>query len=284
MREFARALTPLVRLVINAGIGAAEFSTATRLAFIRAANEMSQSKGMVNISAIAVMTGMTRRDVRRLLAMELEAGEVLTYSFTHQRTARVLSGWKTDPMFLDEEGRPAVLPLLGTGATFRALSLRYAGDVPTATVLSELVRIGAVVRTANNEARLRRQTTRVRGYNPEAMADIASRVRDIANTMVGNIEKPDRATFTGFHELSQLPPDMAALFLTAFSERAALLLEGVERWSATQQRQRKGTDTPVTDQRRVGLGIYLVDEPAGGEKPLPEMRPYKGKRKYVKSV
>jgi hypothetical protein len=63
---------------------------------------------------------------------------------------------------------------------------------------------------------------------------------------------------------------VAALFVAAFSERGALLLDGVERWAATQQRQRRvGAETPAAALRRVGIGVYLVDEPASGDAPLP---------------
>jgi hypothetical protein len=279
LSEISRALMPLVRLYLGAGLGAAEFNTAAKLAFMRVAGENTLYGKRMNVSAVAAATGMTRREVRALAALVNESANVPTRKFTHQRTTRVIHGWQTDPMFLDEDGNPAVLPIRGTGATFSTLVLRYGGDVPPISVLNQLLRTEAVSRNKADMVRLRKQSTRMRGYNAESIGDVATRVRDLAMTLATNIEKSDRPTFAGFQELTKLSPDVAALFLAAFSERGALLLDGVERWAATQQRQRRsGGDAPANELRRVGIGVYLVDEPASGDAPLPPS-PKKAKRR-----
>jgi hypothetical protein len=260
---------PLVRMYLGAGLGTSEFGTAAKLAFIRVASENTLYGTRMNVSAIAAATGMTRREVRALAALVNESASVPTRKFTHQRTTRVIHGWQTDPTFLDEDGRPAVLPVRGSGASFATLVTRYGGDVTPISVLNQLERAGAVTQTQSGTVRLCKQSTRMRGYSSESIADVATHVRDLAMTLVSNIEKTDRPTFTGFQELAKLSPDVAALFISAFSERGALLLDGVERWAATQLRQRKSEDLPMSERRRVGIGIYLVDEPARGDAPLP---------------
>jgi hypothetical protein len=274
--EMAQALMPLVRLYLGAGLGTSDFGTAAKLAFMRVASENTLNGKRMNVSAIAAATGMTRREVRSLAALVNESASVPTRKFTHQRTTRVIHGWQTDPMFLNEDGHPAILPLRGAGISFATLVTRYGADVTPISVLNQLERAGAVTRSQSDTVRLLKQSTRMRGYNSESIADVTTHVRDLAMTLVSNIEKADRPTFTGFQELTKLPPDVAALFISAFSERGALLLDGVERWAATQQRQRKESDTPPSARRRVGIGVYLVDEPAKGDAPLPPS-PAKGR-------
>ena len=270
LSDISRVLMPLARLYLGAGLGASEFNTAAKLAFVRVAGENTLYGNRMNISAIAAATGMTRRDVRALAAMVNESAGVRTRKFTHQRTTRVIHGWQTDPQFLDEEGSPAVLPIRGTGATFAALVERYGGDVPPISVLNELLRTEAVARNQADFVRLRKQSTRMRGYTVESITEVATRMRDLAKTLVGNIEQPNRPTYTGFQELGRLPPDVAMLFLAAFAERGALLIDSVERWGATHRRRRRvGSETPAAGLRRVGIGVYLVDEPASGDVPLP---------------
>ena len=276
--EMSQALMPLVRLYLGAGLGTSDFGTAAKLAFMRVASESSLYGKRMNVSAIAAATGMTRREVRALAALVNESASVPTHKFTHQRTTRVIHGWQTDPMFLNEDGHPAILPLRGAGASFATLVKRYGADVTPISVLNQLARAGAVTRSQSDTVRLLKQSTRMRGYSSESIADVAAHVRDLAMTLVSNIENTDRPTFAGFHELNKLPPDVAALFVSAFTERGALLLDGVERWAATQQRQRKADDTPSSAKRRVGIGVYLVDEPAKGDAPLPPS-PAKGKRR-----
>ncbi len=269
---------PLVRLYLGAGLGTSEFGTAVKLAFIRVASENTLYGTRMNISAIAAATGMTRREVRSLAALINESGSVPTRKFTHQRTMRVIHGWQTDPMFLNEDGQPAVLPLHGAGTSFATLVTRYGADVTPISVFKQLERAGAVTRSKSDMVRLLKHSTRMRGYSAESIANVATHVRDLAMTLASNIEKSDRPTFSGFRELTKLPPDVAALFISAFSERGALLLDGVERWAATQQRQRKDDNTPLSAKRRVGIGVYLVDEPTRGDAPLPPS-PTKGKKK-----
>lgn len=256
-------LVPLVRLFLRAGLGAGEFALASKLAFIRVAAENATIAHRLNVSAIAASTGLTRKEVRALLSLLGSSGPLPRRDISRQRTVRVLQGWITDPAFHDREGAPKALPMRGGDASFEGLVRRFAGDVTPVSVFRELQRAGSVSRSRDGLVRLRRQSTRQRGYGSEVLGEIAMHVADLAATLVGNIERPDHATYAGFQEIEAVPEDVAQLFNAVFAERAGLLLEGVTRWASsqkTQQRKRKSTSASM---RRLGLGIYFVDEPAG---------------------
>lgn len=256
-------LVPLVRLFMRAGLGAGEFALASKLAFIRVAAENATIAKRLNVSAIAASTGLTRKEVRALLAMLGEAVPVPRKDITRQRTVRVLQGWITDPAYHDRDGAPKALPMRGGDMSFEGLVRRFAGDVTPVSVFRELQRAGSVSRARSGMVRLRKQSTRHRGYSREVLGEIATHVADLAATLVGNIERPDEPTFAGFQEIGAVPESVAQVFNAVFAERAGLLLEGVMRWGATQRSQERKTKQADGPQRRIGLGVYFVDEPAG---------------------
>ena len=95
------------------------------------------------MSRIAVMTGLTRKEVRRLREL-LELGEVLVPK-KYTPLSRVLDSWHSETDFLDHRGRPSILPFSGNGVTFSDLVRRYAGDIPPGAIRTELKRLGAIL-------------------------------------------------------------------------------------------------------------------------------------------
>src|SRR5215471_10440626 len=107
-----RLLDPLVRWLMKAGVGIGDLIPLVKIAYVRAAREQGLTSGTdlvrPNTSRIAVLTGLTRREVRSILAA---ATEEPVHDRGRQRAERVLAGWWNDPSFQDSLGRPAALPL-----------------------------------------------------------------------------------------------------------------------------------------------------------------------------
>jgi hypothetical protein len=275
----ARALEPFAHLYLAAGLGAVEFTTAVKLAFVRAAAGKSVTSGKLNISAISVTTGLTRKEIRSLLELTKAQSKLRLRDIAQQRTNRVIQGWRTDPEFLDRAGNPAPLHIKGKERSVEALAKRYAGDVTKSSVLKELERIGAILSAKEEVVQLRKANTRIGGLRQGTLLHMAARVEDLASTLLANAEDSRNPTFTGFREAKALPPDVAAVFIKTFTERSAMLLDSVERWFALQPKQRQGTRSGDPSGHRVGIGVYLVDEPAGSRKPMPPRRQHRRKPK-----
>lgn len=263
---------------MQAGLGANEFAAAVKLAFIRAAAAGSARKGKLNVSAISVATGLTRKEVRSLLEVAREQPRLPARSTSQQRTTRVIQGWRTDPAFLDRAGNPATLAIKGAGSSFEVLVRRYAGDVTPMSVLSELERAGAVARVKSGRVQLRSQTGRGAAHRGETLTHMASRVHDLAATLVANESGDGRPTFVGFREASGLRTESGAVFNKTFTERAALLLDAVDRWLALQAASMPKSRGPEATGRRVGIGIYLLDQPEA-QQALPARRIHRRKVK-----
>ncbi|MGA8096259.1 MAG: DUF6502 family protein, partial [Steroidobacteraceae bacterium] len=108
-----RLLEPLMKLLLDAGVGVGDFIGLAKVAYVRAASRRGQVGGKEGqrptVSQISVVTGMTRVEVKAIL----DTGESVSRTTEHnrQRAERVLSGWWTDPAFLTPQGEPAILRL-----------------------------------------------------------------------------------------------------------------------------------------------------------------------------
>ena len=95
------------------------------------------------MSRVAVMTGLTRKDVKRLRD-KIDAGHHAIVAKTTP-LATILHRWNSEEEFLDENGRPATLPFLGERNSFSALVKKFGGDIPPGAMRTELKRIQAIV-------------------------------------------------------------------------------------------------------------------------------------------
>ena len=140
---FLLLLQPIARLFLRYGRGIKEFYELSKTAFVVVASEDYGVGGRpTNASRVAAMTGITRREVRRI-RVKLDGDRA---SVTEHGTpvSDVMTAWRTDTEFLDENKSPALLPLDGQPGSFQALIKRDAGDIPEGAMRKELERISAV--------------------------------------------------------------------------------------------------------------------------------------------
>lgn len=151
-------LKQLAALAIRFGTTPAELTDILKLECVhQAAQGATLRNGRVNYSRIAVVTGLTRIEVRRLLT----SANVITPATTapKNRAWRLVSAWTTDEGYLDELGRPRALELGTSKNGFGALVHAYCGDVPAKAVLAELQRSGTV-RLTKGKVQLRARSLR----------------------------------------------------------------------------------------------------------------------------
>jgi len=140
---FLLLLRPLARLFLRFGRGYREYSELSKTAFVSVASEDYGVHGRpTNVSRIAAMTGLTRKEISRIRG-RLERGEGALID-RHTPVREVIDAWRSKDEFLDADGDPAVLPLDGENGSFRSLIKQYAGDIPEGAMKTELQRIGAV--------------------------------------------------------------------------------------------------------------------------------------------
>ena len=142
------ALKPIARMLLRTGIGYREFNEVAKSAFVDVATKDYGLRGRpTNISRVAVMTGLTRKEVKKIREqIEYGYGSVVAKSTP---LGEVLHRWYSDKEFLDEMGRPHLLPFDGDTLSFTNLVKRTGGDIPPGAMRAELKRIGAIRATEN---------------------------------------------------------------------------------------------------------------------------------------
>ncbi|MGB5333384.1 MAG: DUF6502 family protein [Woeseiaceae bacterium] len=140
---FFALLQPLARIFLRFGRGYREFSELSKAAFVAVAAEDYGVHGRpTNVSRIAAMTGLTRKEVSRIRKRIDDCKAAVTDRGTPLQ--EVMSAWRTFDEFLGAGGEPAILPLTGKRGSFQSLVRQFAGDIPEGAMRKELQRIGAV--------------------------------------------------------------------------------------------------------------------------------------------
>lgn len=153
---FFIVLRPIARILLRYGIGFREFAEVSKAAFVDVATKDYGIRGRpTNISRVAVMTGLTRKEVRRV--RDQLTDNATEYSVKTTPLAHILYKWHSVADFLDADGQPLKLPFAGEGVTFSELVRRYGGDIPPGAMRTELRRVGAVDEDENGELTVTRR-------------------------------------------------------------------------------------------------------------------------------
>ena len=148
-----RILQPLVRILLRNGVSFGTFSDIAKWVYVdTAANEFGIANRKQTISRISVITGLSRKEVKRVKEKTRPADTAIAEQYN--RAARVITAWRRERSYADRKGSPLDLPIAGDGPTFAGLVRRFSGDLPYRAVLDELVNAGAVEITQNDQVRL----------------------------------------------------------------------------------------------------------------------------------
>ncbi|MGI9492432.1 MAG: DUF6502 family protein [Geminicoccaceae bacterium] len=139
-----RLLRPLVKLLVGHGVIFPALAELLRELYVEVASSdfVVEGKGQT-LSRINLMTGVTRREVRRLLDQKREPDAApLSLSLS----ARIISVWLGDEQYLDDQQRPLPLPLTAPddGPSMEKLVSSVSKDVRGRAVLDEWLRQGIV--------------------------------------------------------------------------------------------------------------------------------------------
>ncbi len=259
-----RMLVPLASLLLELGIGIGEFLSVAKLAYVRAARSQSrEATGAMlrpNATRIAVVTGLTRKDVASILAAGDE--EPVASRRGRHRAERVLTGWWNDPEFQDEFGRPAVLPEQGSAKSFAALCERYSGDPRFSAILDELIRVQAVKLSADGRiAALSRTYATVR-WDPDGVLELGEELAEHCQTLLHNLKNPTRPRMARRIFNARLNPRYAPMLIRDLEQQLTTFGESVDDAVNAPQYTAKG-DADV-DAVKLGIGFYLFEGASEG--------------------
>jgi len=195
-RALYTLLRPLVRLALGRGLACGEIVAVLKRVYVDVAEHEFVVEGRKQTtSRISLLTGLTRKEVGRLLADDDPEHSWRDRSRVN-RAARVLGAWARDPDFLDGRGAPVSLPFEAQeGPSFSELVRRHGADVTARAVLDELTRVGAIARLKDGRIR-----PLARAYLPQADVDemlaiLGTDVGDLIATIDHNITEPEQEPF-----------------------------------------------------------------------------------------
>jgi hypothetical protein len=265
-----RVLRPLFRILLRNHMSFKAFVDIAKHTYVEvAADEFGIPGKKTSVSRVALLSGLTRKEVQRLLDApavdDAEAGE------RYNRAARVVAGWVRDPEFSDAEGNPKILTLQDTAAggraAFAALARRFSGDIPFRAVLDELLRVGVVEKLDDDGIRLK-----TRAYVPESgdadkLNILGTDVSDLVATIDHNLQHGAADPFFQRKVMyDNVPVEALQEFRRMSGAQAQALLERLDKWLSQHDRDTR-PETGGTGQIRTGIGIYYFEENMAPPKP-----------------
>jgi hypothetical protein len=253
-------LKPVVNVLIRSGITWREFAALAKSSYVEVATRQFGKRGRpTNVSRTAVLTGLTRREIRKQRGRIEAVLPPLTGYVT--KASVVLSAWHLDPQFLDASGKPVLLPLEGEGISFGALLKRCgAGDLPPSTLLKELRAAGAVRKTADGRLEALRRI-----YIPHAMDGELIRLwgtvlTDVATTYVNNLTRTPKIAprFERAAVNDRIRADALPEFRRFLNEEGQAFLERLDAWLAAHE-ARAGEEAEQGT-IRLGAGVYHIQD------------------------
>jgi Family of unknown function (DUF6502) len=257
-RAIEQLLRPLFRLLLRHSVSFGAFEDMAKRVYVDVAlKEFGIPGKRPTTSRVAVVSGLTRKEVQRLLAEPAE--DATDASDRYNRAARVLTGWARDADFCDADGKPRALDVDGERG-FAALVRRYSGDMPARAVLDELVRVGAVERRKDACLQLVTSAYVPQRSTVDKLGILGRDVADLIATIDHNLQHG--ATEPRFQRkvmYDAIPASALPSLRRLGAQQAQALLETLDRWLAAHDLDKSPADARVP-RARAGLGIYYFEE------------------------
>lgn len=258
---FLRLLRPVAKIMLRHGVSYRDLADLCKRVYVAAATDEYGVDGRpTNVSRVAMLTGMTRRDVRAV-RLGLDQKEEQTLAKMNSAT-RILSGWYQDPEFSNPDGKPLPLAESGSSPNFAELSRRYAGDIPVTATLKELKSAGAV--KEDKHGRLVAQT---RYFMPasntpstaETILRSGSVLEDVGNTVDYNLNRSpvEQSRFEGRATNPNIHADNVDEFRAFIEKEGQHFLEKVDQWLSSHEVDNTEGKPPET--LRLGIGAYWIE-------------------------
>lgn len=254
-------LKPVIKLLVSQGVTHGDFSEAAKDVYVDVALSEFDKSTKINQSRIAILTGLTRKEVKNVIDRAINAEPL---SKNYSRPGRVLAGWHSDPKYIGPYGVPLELPYessIEDVPTFTSLVKTYSGDMASKQMLMELIRIGAVVELENATYKAVRREFVPDALSPELLERLGKVGRYFFSTVAANIEKKDvdagyfdRRVFA---EIG-LSPESILAFDDLIKKRGQEFLEELDNWFVGKEKE----DKNHPDRKHTGLIMvhYVVED------------------------
>lgn len=255
-RAIGLTLKPLVRLLIAQGVTHAEFSETAKEVYVEVALRRFENKEKVNKSRIAILTGLTRKEVKNVVDRALATSYK---EKTHSRPARVLTGWHSDPAYQGPYGIPLELPYdpaTDGEPSFVELVKNYSGDMAPRQMLNQLLESGSVVEVDGRYKAISRvfMHSTLSPSHIDRLGRVGYRV---FSTSASNIDADkDQGASTFFDRMVFADDGCTDKVISEFTEflkvRGQTFLEELDVWFSSRK------DSMGAGEKRKETGVFMV--------------------------
>jgi len=256
-------LRPLARILLRSGITYKQFSEAAKRAFVQESLAEKDVKGRaINASRVAVRTGLSRKEVRRILESGewgLAGGAVALVDQSGP-PSKVLHAWHTERRFLSSKGSPLDLPFDSSGPSFCDIVRAVAGDVPPGAVRTELERAGAISDLENGRIRVLKRHFVPGDFDEKAITAISGILFPVTAGLDHNSNRGregdgfiQRIAFSDRIESTSVP-----IFRRWARAEATRFIELMDNWLAANERKNP-SDQESGPRDIAGVGVFYYE-------------------------
>ena len=189
--DVAVLLAPLVRWLIGRGVPLGGVVQTLKLVYLREAQHDLERRGRrVTDSALSVLTGVHRKEIRALLGEHRNGGPAPAPRLAPTPASMLFTRWITDPRYRDDAGVRLSLARHGPVPSFEALARDVSSDVHPRTLLEELQRLG-LVRSEADTVHLLSDSFVPQPHDPQAVGVMAVNVADHLAVALRNLDCTD---------------------------------------------------------------------------------------------
>ena len=247
-------IDPLVDLMFDASVTVHEFCQLARERAVRtAARRVAKESGRESKSRVAIITGLPRSEVARLLKSDDAS---LRRRLGQHPARRVLAAWFDNPRFLATNGEPAVLPIFGKRRSFEHLVATHSRGTPVRAMLDELTQIEAVEVLGDQRVRAKTRVPVLTGLTTRSVVMIGERTRDLLDTLKSNLRSTSKPLFEGTAVLDEADLEMVSLVRREIAEQGENFITGANSLLSRYCSRQKRSMSKPSVKCRLGVTVY----------------------------
>lgn len=254
-------MRPLVRVLLRNGIPYGAFTDIAKRAYVDVAMKEFGVPGKKQTnSRVATITGLSRKEIQRVINIQLSGEQDHDGVVRYNRAARVVYGWVHDKTYADDSGESADLSFEGDTPSFSTLVKTYSGDVPPRAILDELVQVGVAERLDNGKIKLMQRAYIPSKGEAEKLVLLGRDVAGLISTMDKNIHGVDQTLYFQrkvFYD--NLSEEAAEEFHKFLLSKGQPMLEEFDQWMSQRDRD-VNPDAGGTGRKAIGVGLYYFEE------------------------
>lgn len=257
-RSCRTLLRPIAKMLLKCGMTWREFSTLSKSVYIEVATSEFGIKGRpTNVSRVSILTGVSRKEVKRQRDLLLNDQPVEGQKTTD--ASRVLSAWHQDPVYRDGEGDPRLLAEDGDAPSFASLFKAHGGDTSMQAMLKELLKTDAVERTCDGQLRAKSRFYRPAVMDPQNLRWAMELISDLGETMENNVflGKNGVPRFGRNADNDRMPASAVPQFRAFLDQRGQAFLEDIDDWLTDHALDEKSQGENAV---RIGVGLFGIHD------------------------